>query len=84
MGARTSTVSGTTALTLVKRLDDGSVHARAWDIADHIASGMAEVLGDPDFEAVTGAEAVAAGAELIRVSGQHTEVHSTRHGGRRG
>lgn len=84
MAAGTRTVRGTTTLTLIQRLDDGSVHARAWHIPDHIARGMAAVLGGPDVESVTGAAAVAAGSELVRESGQYTEVLGTHGGGRRG
>lgn len=84
MGARTRAVRGTTMLTLIDCLDDGSVHTRAWHIHDHIASGMAAVLGQPDVEAVTGAEVVAAGSALVRDSGQHTEVCRTCDGGGRG
>lgn len=84
MGARTRTVSGTTTLTLIHRLDDGSAHARAWHISDHSARVLAAVLGQPGVESVTGPEAVAAGSALVAGSGQHTEVRRTRRGGRRG
>lgn len=84
MGARTRTVSGTSTLSLIQQLDDGSAHLRAWHISDRSARTMAAVLGQPDVESVTGPEAVAAGRAMVHGSGQYAEVRRTRRGGRRG